>query len=258
MARMPHSNSRDRNYLTQACSYLDSQEDSPGESGAPGEIGSFGTQLSPLGFAIPTTESFLTPVQSTIQPDQFVLANDQPGDLVLPSQQLATDPPIEVAGESISLVNEFHKSLPQIGELNNPARLCSFVVHGVAQETAMRAAKFKEENPLRKNDVILKDWISSLVQAIGNIVPPCGLAGAGYLAELTKQLLRGEEFVLSTQQVSMLQLAFKTSSDEMCDELVRIATARGQESQQMMHGTQTEVTAHSALARCRGIFHISY
>ena len=255
MARTPQSNSRDRNYLTVACSYQDSQQDSPEESGdsaapgAPGEIESFGTPISPLDFAMPMSESFLTPTQSTMQPDQFVLANDGPGDLVLPSPLLVTDPPVEIAEESLISRNEFDKSLPRIGELNDPAQLFSFVVNGVAEQTALRAATFKQENPSWKDEVILKDWTSSLIESIGNIVPPFGLHGAGYLCELIKQLLRGEEFVFSPQQVSMLKLAFKTSSDEMCDELVRIATARGHESQQMMHGTQTGVTAHSAQTR---------
>ena len=255
MASTPPSNSRDRNYLTVACSYQDSQQESPDESGdsaatgAPGEIESFGTPISPLLFAMPTSQSFLTPTNSMMQPDQLVLANDAPGDLVLPSPQLVTDPPVEIAEESVTSTTEFYKSLPRIGALNNPARLCSFVVNKVAQQTATRAAKFKEENPSWKHDTLLKDWTSSLVEAIGNIVPPFGLHGAGYLGELIKQLLRGEEFVLSPQQVLMLQLAFKTSSDEMCDELVRIATARGQESQQMMHDTQTGVTVRSAQTR---------
>jgi len=64
MALTPKSNSRDRNYLAAACSYQDSQQESPEESGdylapgAPGEIESFGTPISPLDFAMPMSESF--------------------------------------------------------------------------------------------------------------------------------------------------------------------------------------------------------
>ena len=88
MACTPPTNSRDRLYLQDACSFLDSQQDTPGSPGS---------QVSPLLFVIPTAESFLTPKPSNIQPDEVVLtpqlATDQFDELVL-TPQLATGQPV--------------------------------------------------------------------------------------------------------------------------------------------------------------------
>ena len=124
------------------------------------------------------------------------------------------------------------------------------------EEAARKIWEFKQENPSVNAGGVSARWTSLLVQSIGQIVALFGLEGAGYLVDLAKQLLGGSDWVVSLAEVAMLQLALSTSSNELCAELVRIATVRSQQSNQatnitesqqsnpMMHSAQSQM--HSA------------
>ena len=238
MASSPKTNDRDRGYLSNACSFLDQQQDSPGSPSLQQ------SPVSPLLFELPTEDNFLTP-----QPAQ----QTEPPILLLTPQHVSQSPTagfLQSPVPPVPSIDELLKQLPTIGQLRNTQRLQSFVQHNVLREAARKLWDLQQEHPSVNIDAVCSRWCSLVVEAISQIVPPFGLEGAGHLTEVAKRLLSG--WTLSMPEVSMLQLALSTSSAEMCAELVRIATERSQASVPMMDITESNIhyaAMHSAQAQ---------